>query len=75
MNPFESFFNMAFRAGGIDMPRVRSCAALAIRNGDKPEYVLDCLLRNQPRLFSPTLARKRQQSNGVAGGRFSAGTF
>lgn len=63
MKPIDHFRALAIAAGAKDLPRVLASGSLAVRYGDDPQYVLDCLLRNQPALFDSQLAAKRQKEN------------
>lgn len=58
MNPVREFRDMAARAGAINMQKVMASAILAIRNGDSPYTVLDCLQRNRPEMFDAKRQRK-----------------
>jgi len=51
MDEQKRFRDLAIAAGAKDLLRVLASGSLAVRNGDNPQKVLACLLRNRPELF------------------------
>jgi hypothetical protein len=57
----REFRELAWRAGGRDLPRIEASACLAIHRGMTPAAALDCLTKNAPHLFDDHLALERQR--------------
>lgn len=62
MTPQDQFRELAKCAVAKDLPRVLASGRFAVSNGDDPQHVLDCLLRNQPDRFDLNAAKRQRES-------------